>query len=75
MRVCYLIIQAIPPCDPDSQDDELDTLPLVDLHTGIRKLINPFFLRDIHTHKMLENEETTTINISVLDFKGAVSVE
>mgnify|MGYP002804040722 CR=1 FL=1 len=24
---------------------------------------------------MLENEETTTLNISVLDFKGAVSVE
>ena len=60
---------------PYSQDDELDTLPLVDLHIGIRKLTNNFFPRDIHTHKMLEKEETTTVNVSVLDFKGAMSVE
>ena len=60
---------------PYSQDDELDILLLVDLHIGIRKLINTFFPRNIHTHKMLENEETTTVNVSVLDFKGAVSVE
>ena len=51
----------IPPCDPDSQDDELDTLPLVDLHIGIRKLINPFLPRNIHTRKMLKNEEITTV--------------
>ena len=46
-------------------DDELDLLPLVDLYIGIRKLINPLFPRDIHTHRVLENEETKTVDICV----------
>ena len=74
MRVHYLVIQAIPPCDPDSQDDELDTIPLRYTHRN-KKTNQSFFPRDIHTHKMLENDETRTVNISVLDFKGAMSVE
>ena len=74
--------QGIPPCDRDSQDDELDNvLPPVDLHQNQKTdcncfdlPINPFCLRDIHTHRMLANQETT-INTSVVDSEGAVSVD
>ena len=74
--------QGIPPCDPDSQDDELDNvLPPVDLHQNQKTdcncfdlPINPFCPRDIHTHRMLANQETT-INTSVVDSEGAVSVD
>ena len=78
--MCYLIIQAVPPCN-----HSYDVMQIVKMMNWIhftcrfthrnKKTDQSFFPRDIRTHKMLENEETKTVNINVLDFKGAVSVE
>jgi hypothetical protein len=58
--------QAIPPCDPDSQDDELDSvLPRIKLHQPtdcncFNLPINPV-CPDIHTHQMMEEAPSGSI--------------
>ena len=65
--------QAIPICDPDTEDDELDNaLPPVDLHqaTDCNRFnlpTNPAGLVDIHTHRMLEDELVEHVDISAVN--------
>ena len=65
--------QAIPPCDPDSEDDELNNaLPPVDLHQAtdcncFNMLTNPACLVDIHKRRMLEDEEVEHVDISAVN--------
>ena len=64
--------QAIPPCDPDT-DDELDNVRSpVDLHQAtdcncFNLPTNPPCLVDIHTHRMLEDEEVELVDISAVN--------
>ena len=65
--------QAIPPCDPDTKDDELDNvLSPVDLHqitdcNCLNLLTNPACLVSIHTHRMLEDKEVKHVDISAVN--------
>ena len=65
--------QAIPPCDPDTEDDELDSvLPPVDLQQAtdcncFNLQTNPACLVNIHTHRMLKDEEVEPGDISAVN--------
>jgi hypothetical protein len=73
--------QAIPPCDPDSQEDELDSvLPPIDLHQPtdcncFNLPINPVCLTDIHTHRMLDDEAPSDSCVDGEPERGTVNVE
>jgi hypothetical protein len=73
--------QAIPPCDPDSQDDEQDSvLPPIDLHQPtdcncFSLPINHVCLTDIHTHRMLDDETPSGSSVDGEPEGGTVNVE